>query len=100
LVLEPGWTGEASRFIEHPAHADRAAVFRPSDGARPALLAAFSLLQAGLGAPRPDQGLLIARRFYDTLGGHAPHAGAEVDLLRRIGRRRIAVLACGVARTG
>src|SRR3546814_14743968 len=46
-----------------------------------------------LGLPYGDQGLLIARSFYDALGGFAPMPLFEdVDLVRRIGRRRICVL--------
>jgi glycosyltransferase involved in cell wall biosynthesis len=97
IVLDPAWTADASRFIESPANADRAAVFRPTDGAQPALVAAFSLLTAGLAAPRSEQGLLIARRLYDALGGHPERGDSETDLLRRIGRRRITVLDCRAA---
>jgi len=97
LVLEPSWLGEAGRFIDDSAHAQHAAVFRPTDRAQPALAAAFSLLTAALAAPRPGQGLLIARQFYDALGGHAARDDAESDLLRRIGRRRILVLGCRAA---
>ena len=51
--------------------------------------------QRQLGAPpRPEQGLLIAKHLYDTVGGHSERAGdPEHDLLRRIGRRRIVKLA-------
>jgi hypothetical protein len=47
------------------------------------------------GRPRPEQGLLIARRFYDALGGHSDGDHAETALLRRLGRRRIGVLSAG-----
>jgi hypothetical protein len=49
------------------------------------------------GRPSPDQGLLIARSLYDALAGHAGGERAEADLLRRLGRRRIAMLAVGAA---
>ena len=43
--------------------------------------------------PYGDQGLLISRRLYDQLGGYRPLPLMEdVDLVRRIGRRRLAVL--------
>lgn len=46
-----------------------------------------------LGLPYGDQGLLIPRRLYDELGGYRPLPLMEdVDLVRRIGRRRLAVL--------
>jgi hypothetical protein len=44
--------------------------------------------------PHADQGLLISRRFYDAIGGHrADAADPEADLIRRIGRKRMARLA-------
>ncbi|MFO8150477.1 MAG: hypothetical protein R6T93_09280, partial [Trueperaceae bacterium] len=46
-----------------------------------------------LGLPYGDQGLLIARAFYDALGGY-PDAPLmeDVALVRRIGRRRLRML--------
>ena len=77
----------------------RAAVFRPSsanDPMRPALAEVFALLRVAFGGPaRPEQGLLITRRLYDSVGGHTPHADAETALLRRLGRRRLAMLPVG-----
>ena len=35
---------------------------------------------------------MITRRFYDALGGHDGHAEAEAAMLRKLGRRRIAML--------
>jgi hypothetical protein len=63
---------------------------------RPGLSEVIALLRVALGGgPKPEQGLLIARRFYDALGGHPDGADAEAALLRRIGRRRVAMLATG-----
>ena len=43
-----------------------------------------------LALPYGDQGLLIARRLYDAVGGFAPLPLMEdVDLVRRLGRRRL-----------
>jgi hypothetical protein len=40
--------------------------------------------------PYGDQGLLISRRLYDELGGYGGQVLMEdVDLVRRIGRRRL-----------
>jgi glycosyltransferase involved in cell wall biosynthesis len=100
-VPDPGWTAEASRFLEQSelqARGDAAATFRLGGGdiMRPAVMEALVLLRAALaGRARPEQGLLIPKRFYDELGGHAPHHDAERDLLRRIGRRRMVTLRCG-----
>ncbi len=101
-VPEQGWIAAADRFMETIDLRDgamRAAVFRPasaSDLLHPRLSELFTLLRvmAGGGA-RPEQGLLIARRFYDEIGGHSGGADAETALLRTIGRRRIAMLPVG-----
>ena len=46
-----------------------------------------------LGFPYGDQGLLIRREFYRSLGGFKPWSLMEdVDLVRRIGRHRLTVL--------
>jgi hypothetical protein len=47
------------------------------------------------GGARPEQGLLIARRFYDALGGHPDSAAPEAAILKKLGRRRIAMLSAG-----
>jgi glycosyltransferase involved in cell wall biosynthesis len=93
-VLDPPWVGEASRFIELTGSGERAAVFRRGASARSPWREALAQAIVALGAkPHPDQGLLISRRFYDGLGGHhVDAADAESDLVRRIGRRRLARL--------
>jgi hypothetical protein len=54
------------------------------------VIAALQL--ALLRRPRPEQGLIIPKRLYDSLGGHHDGVDCETDLLRRIGRRRLVVL--------
>jgi glycosyltransferase involved in cell wall biosynthesis len=106
-ALDPGWVAEARRFVEAAelgGRADRtAAVFRraPSpDTLRPALVEALWLVAASLWLrPHPDQGLLIAKRFYLELGGHTG-TDAEVGLLRRLGRKRLVTLRSGVVLLG
>ena len=96
-VLDPGWTGEARRFIEQSEGEPRAAVFRRGTSAQPGLGEALALSVAGLiGRPRPEQGLLISRQFHGALGGHRDGADTEIALIRRIGRRRLVTLASGV----
>lgn len=97
-TLEPRWVGEARRFTERPATAQCAAVFRRAAPPQTSLREAWALLAGALGAlPGRDQGLLIARQFYDALGGHPENAAdAERDLLRRIGRRRLVTLAAEI----
>lgn len=100
VVVDAGWIGATRRFIEQPFPRSQAAVFRRAALGQAGLREVWSLLAAALGAlPRPDQGLLIARRFYDALGGHSENAAdAESDLIRRIGRRNVVTLAATAAR--
>lgn len=101
-VPETGWIQAAERFLETTSQLDgaaRAAVFRPPGAAdlmRPGLSEVLALLRvmAGGGA-RPEQGLLIARRFYDALGGHPDVAEPEATMLKKLGRRRVAMLSAG-----
>jgi glycosyltransferase involved in cell wall biosynthesis len=92
-VLDTPWIGETGAFIERGRPRIQAAVFRPGadeEGLRAALAMVARSLAA---APRPDQGLLVAKDVYRRLGGHSQAAAdPETEFLRRIGRRRIAVL--------
>jgi glycosyltransferase involved in cell wall biosynthesis len=104
-VPEPGWIVTAERFIEATDALDgaaRAAVFRPPGAAdllHPRLSEVIALLRVIFGGgPKPEQGLLIARRFYDQIGGHPDGADAEAAILRKLGRQRIWMLSVG-ART-
>lgn len=101
-VPEPGWIGAVEHFLEAVTDAGLApsAVFRArpkSEGLRPGLVEALAVLRASFASPRPEQGLLIAKQFYLNLGGHAEAADPEAALLRRIGRRRLALLAAGIS---
>jgi hypothetical protein len=105
-VPQPGWIDAAEQFMQNAGPMDgaaRAAVFRlsgPPGAVRPGfaeLLAAVGALIAG--RPRPEQGLLITRRLYDTTGGHSVGDNAEVALLRRLGRHRLAILPAGITIT-
>ena len=104
IVLDSTWIEETARFIQDTERAGRAqaAVFRaaPKPGSqRPALLEALWLLRHSVGArPQPDQGLVIAKELYQSLGGHAAGADPESDLLRRLGRRRISILRSAAVR--
>ena len=105
-VPEPGWITAADHFMQATDALDgatRAAVFRPpaaADLLRPGLSEVIALLRVALGGgARPEQGLLIARRFYDAVGGHPASDDAEAALLRRLGRRRIAMLPAGARMT-
>ena len=64
--------------------------------------AALSLASAALGArPRPEQGLVAAKVFYQRVGGHRENADdPEADLIARIGRRRLVMLRSGALDSG
>jgi rSAM/selenodomain-associated transferase 2 len=93
-VLGVGWQQAVARFSAEPANAGRAAVFRfalddPSPAAR-RMERLVAWRGRALGLPYGDQGLLIARPFYDRLGGfRALPLMEDVELVRRIGRRRL-----------
>ncbi|MBB4305635.1 glycosyltransferase involved in cell wall biosynthesis [Rhodobium orientis] len=96
-VLSTDWEAEAASFIERversgdPRHA---AVFRfRLDGFdwKSRLREGLAGLRCRLfGIAYANQGLLISRWLYDDLGGHRDLPAMEdVDLIRRIGRRRL-----------
>jgi glycosyltransferase involved in cell wall biosynthesis len=93
-VLDAPWTAELGRFVQEPARARQAAVFRRSRESPTSPRELLSLVTAAFGAlPRPEQGLVISKPFYDALGGHSDRAvDPERELLRRIGRRRRSTL--------
>jgi glycosyltransferase involved in cell wall biosynthesis len=94
MILDSPWTAEVAGFVQQTREGFRAAVFRRAAPTQSGLGEALSLLSAALGArPRPEQGLVIAKAFYQQIGGHSEHAAdPEADLLRRIGRRRLVTL--------
>jgi len=98
-IPEPGWILAVERFMQETdmrEGAARAAVFRPAPAAdmlRPGFAEVMAMLRVAFGGgPKPEQGLLIARRFYDALGGHPARADAETAMLRLVGRRRTVML--------
>ncbi|HYH36723.1 MAG TPA: TIGR04283 family arsenosugar biosynthesis glycosyltransferase [Azospirillum sp.] len=95
--LATGWREAAARHIADPDNAWRAGYFRLRfDSAAPLARRwerAVAWRSRALGLPYGDQGLLIARPFYETLGGFRPLPLMEdVDFVRRIGRRRLVPL--------
>jgi glycosyltransferase involved in cell wall biosynthesis len=99
MFLRPGiapdaaWIPEVMRFAEHAELSEKpdaqAAVFSQTSASGHA----FARLRGMLARrPRPEQGLVISKRLYDSVGGHRDGvADCEADLLRRLGRGRIAV---------
>jgi rSAM/selenodomain-associated transferase 2 len=95
-ILGPGWREAAAAHIG--GSPDKAACFRfrLDDSTRQArwIERGVAARVRLLGLPYGDQGLLISRALYARLGGYRPLPLFEdVDLVRRIGRRRLSVLA-------
>jgi rSAM/selenodomain-associated transferase 2 len=93
--LEMGWETAAGAFVAAPTAGSRAGYFDfaladPAPAAR-RLERIVAWRCRTLALPYGDQGLLIARTLYDAVGGFAPLPLMEdVDLVRRLGRRRLA----------
>lgn len=94
---QAGWIGVFRRFINADNSSHRAAVlhFRLDDTGFAARLVerAVAVRTSVFGLPYGDQGLLISRAFYEEIGGYKRIPLMEdVDIVRRIGRRRLRVL--------
>lgn len=99
-VLSKGWHEEVARHIARIGAGrvdDQAAAFRfalDDAGLQPRMLEAMVRLRCQLfKLPYGDQGLLISRALYDDVGGFKEIPLMEdVDLVWRLGRRRIGLL--------
>jgi rSAM/selenodomain-associated transferase 2 len=90
--LAPGWREAASRHIEQRPRKAACFRFRLDAGEWQARLveAGVALRVRWLGLPYGDQGLLVGRRLYDSVGGYRTLPLMEdVDLIRRIGAARL-----------
>jgi rSAM/selenodomain-associated transferase 2 len=91
----PGWEAAVRAFIAAPGAAGRAGYFEfalddPSPAAR-RLKRAVRWRCSLLALPYGDQGLLISRHLYNEVGGFAAMPLMEdIDMVRRLGRRRLA----------
>ncbi len=96
-VLSEAWREAVRAFIGEPANRERAATFQfalddPGPRAR-RLERGVAWRVRALGLAYGDQGLLVHRAFYHALGGFPAWPLMEdVELVRRIGRRRLTVL--------
>lgn len=94
--LGAGWLAAARRHMsDSPAQA-AVFVFRLDDPAWQARIieGGVALRSRLLALPYGDQGLLISRQLYEELGGfRALSLIEDVDLIRRIGRKRLRTLA-------
>ena len=90
--LASGWREAAERHMARAPGKAACFRFRLDAVERRARLieAGVALRVRMLSLPYGDQGLLVSRRLYDEAGGYRPLALMEdVDLVRRIGPRRI-----------
>ncbi|HVC54663.1 MAG TPA: TIGR04283 family arsenosugar biosynthesis glycosyltransferase [Stellaceae bacterium] len=99
--LAPGWDTAVEAFIAAPGAVGRAGYFAfVLDDVSPAARRLERIVAwrcRTLALPYGDQGLLIARALYEAVGGFAALPLMEdVDLVRRLGRRRLATLAAPV----
>lgn len=98
--LAPGWEGAVAAFLAAPEADTRAGYFDfalddPAPAAR-WLERIVAWRCRVLALPYGDQGLLIARALYDLVDGFAPLPLMEdVELVRRLGRRRVARIGSG-----
>jgi rSAM/selenodomain-associated transferase 2 len=95
--LSPDWEAAVGAFLAAPEATGRAGYFDFAlDDAAPAarrLERVVAWRSRVLALPYGDQGLLIARSLYRAVGGFAPLPLMEdVDLVRRLGRRRLACI--------
>jgi rSAM/selenodomain-associated transferase 2 len=93
--LEIGWERAVDAFLTVPEAESRAGYFDLAlDDAAPAARRLEHIVAwrcRAMALPYGDQGLLIARTLYDAVGGFAALPLMEdVDLVRRLGRRRLA----------
>jgi hypothetical protein len=92
--LEAGWSDAIRSFINAPESSDHAGYFRfaldeACLGAR-RLERLVSWRNQLMGLPYGDQGLLISQALYEKVGGYRAYPLMEdVDLVRRLGRRRL-----------
>lgn len=96
-ALAPGWDTEVEAFLASAAlERPRAAAFRfgledfDSASRRAELMAGLRCALFKL--PSGDQGLVISKHLYRSIGGYRDCAMEDIDLVRRIGPRRIVML--------
>lgn len=93
--LPPGWLAVAMAHMHEHGEVAGAFRFALDDPAWQARIveAGVRLRIALFALPYGDQGLLVPRALYDAVGGYRPLPLMEdVELVRRIGRRRLRML--------
>jgi glycosyltransferase involved in cell wall biosynthesis len=91
-ALSASWLDAVSNAFDQPGAEHRAAFFRH---ARASLLNRLRVTM--FKQPGAEQGLLIARKLYDELGGYRDVAAAHDDLIRHIGGKRLVQLKADVS---
>lgn len=96
-VLEPYWSATATTFMALRSNLLRAGYFRlVLDDQTPAARRVERLANwraRAMGLPYGDQGLLMSRMLYDSLGGYSDIPLMEdVDFVRRIGKEKLVEL--------
>lgn len=96
-ILDPLWPEPVGAYCAQNGNESRGACFRfalDDQGASARRLERMVAWRTRvLGLPYGDQGLLISKAFYDAVGGYrALELMEDVDLVRRIGRKRIDTL--------
>jgi rSAM/selenodomain-associated transferase 2 len=96
-ILDDAWQQSVATHTQRTDAISSAAVFQFAldDGSTAArrLERVVSWRTRALGLPYGDQGLLIHHTLYDTIGGYKDMPLMEdVDIIRRIGKRRLTVL--------
>ena len=95
--LAPGWAASVASFIGTAGNDGRAGYLRfrldDASGSARRVEAVVAWRCRALALPYGDQGLLIAAPLYRSIGGFRPLPLMEdVDLIRRLGRRRLVAL--------
>jgi glycosyltransferase involved in cell wall biosynthesis len=97
-VLETGWVADVQQFTERAPEGVAAAfklAARPH-GQDSLLREMIGLWQSRRATLSPGRGLLIGKAFFRSLGGYRDVPDTEADLLRRIGKKRLATLRTGI----
>lgn len=104
VVLDADWTQATETFMQQAAYSEtapRSAVFRTATNAaaQPGFADVIALVRAVFAGrkPSPEQGLIISRQLYESIGGHPDGAEGDTALLRRLGRR-VALLGAATRR--
>jgi glycosyltransferase involved in cell wall biosynthesis len=95
-TMEKGWEEEARAFIAKGENGAAAFRFRlAGEGVWPRLRERFAALRASR-LPDCCTGLLIPARLLDSFGAASMAPFEEVDLMRRLGQRRVSMLKAAV----